>query len=227
MNGPCVQVHRREGKRRSPDPGDLRAIYGRHPGRVPATAGPGGPIVRRDLAAAPDRAARRRVTIISAPAGVPPEALEEFRAAGCLHPQLARSGAGLACWHQRAFSGSTGMSTAAWPRTRCSARRPCSSTALFIAVAMTRPPCWPRWPHEPPRPLGRGCHGERWWPVGGGSRSGVSFRSSSRSRPRASIWARTPYSADRSSRPVSTVCTSWCCGPVPGTRTAWWRRGAR
>src|SRR6266699_5891705 len=72
MNGPRVQVHRREGKRRSPDPGDLRAIYGGHPDRVPVTAGPGGPIVRRDLAATPDRAARRRVTIISAPAGVPP-----------------------------------------------------------------------------------------------------------------------------------------------------------
>ena len=43
-------------------------------------------------------------------------------------------------------TGSAGMSTAAWPRTRCSARRPCSSTALFIAAAMTRPPCWPRWP---------------------------------------------------------------------------------
>jgi len=26
MNGPCVQVHRREGKRRSPNPGDLRAV---------------------------------------------------------------------------------------------------------------------------------------------------------------------------------------------------------
>src|SRR6266568_1288613 len=71
MNGPRVQVHRREGKRRSPDPGDLRAIYGGHSGRVPVTAGPGGPVVRRDLAATPDRAARRRVTIISAPAGVP------------------------------------------------------------------------------------------------------------------------------------------------------------
>jgi hypothetical protein len=46
-----------------------------------------GPIVRRDLVAAPDRAARRRVTIISAP-GVPREALEEFRAAGRLQPQL-------------------------------------------------------------------------------------------------------------------------------------------
>jgi len=69
MNGPRVQVHRREGNRRSPDPGDLRAIYGGHPDRVPVTAGPGGPVVRRDLAATPDRAARRRVTIISAPAG--------------------------------------------------------------------------------------------------------------------------------------------------------------
>jgi hypothetical protein len=129
MNGPRAQVHRREGKRRSPDPGDLRAIYGGHPDRVPVTAGPGGPVVRRDLAATPDRAARRRVTIISAPAGVPPGALGEFRAAGHLQPQLAsslaRSGqvtgwllatqarprltgearAGLACWHQRALSG--------------------------------------------------------------------------------------------------------------------------
>ena len=72
MNGPRVQVHRREGKRRSPDPGDLRAIYGGHPDRVPVTARARGPVVRRDLAATPDRAARRRVTIISAPAGVLP-----------------------------------------------------------------------------------------------------------------------------------------------------------
>ncbi|HZI74617.1 MAG TPA: hypothetical protein VFD73_11490, partial [Gemmatimonadales bacterium] len=71
MNGPRVQVHCREGKRRSPDPGDLRAIYGGDPDRVPVTAGPGGPIVPRDLTATPDRAARRRVTIISAPTGIP------------------------------------------------------------------------------------------------------------------------------------------------------------
>jgi len=40
MNGPRVQLHRREGKRRSPDPGDLRAIYGGLPGRLPVTAEP-------------------------------------------------------------------------------------------------------------------------------------------------------------------------------------------
>jgi hypothetical protein len=40
--------------------------------------------------------------------------------------------------------GSAGMSTAAWPRARCSARRPCSSTASFTVAATTRPPCWPR-----------------------------------------------------------------------------------
>jgi len=28
--------------------------------------------------------------------------------------------------------------------------RPCSSTASSAAAAATRPPCWPRWPHEPP-----------------------------------------------------------------------------
>jgi len=50
-----------------------------------------GPIVRRDLTATPDRAARRRVTIISAATGVPREALEEFRAAGNLQQQLASS----------------------------------------------------------------------------------------------------------------------------------------
>ena len=49
-------------------------------------------------------------------------------------------------------TGSTGTSTAAWPRARCSARRPCSSTALFIAAATTRPPCWPRWPMSRPMP---------------------------------------------------------------------------
>ena len=50
----------------------------------------------------------------------------------------------------------------------------------------------------------------------GDSRSGVSFLSSSRSRPSASISASTPYSADRSSRPVSTVCRPWCCGASAG-----------
>jgi len=89
MNGPRVQVHRREGKPRSPDPGDLRAIYDGHPDRVSVTAGPGGPIVRRDLAATPDRVATGRVRIISAPAGCPREALEEFRAAGNLNISLA------------------------------------------------------------------------------------------------------------------------------------------
>jgi Thioredoxin len=47
-------------------------------------------------------------------------------------------------------SGSAGMWTAAWPRARCWARQPCSSTASSTAAATTRPPCWPRWPHEPP-----------------------------------------------------------------------------
>src|SRR5690348_1067192 len=42
------------------------------------------------------------------------------------------------------------MSTAAWPRTRCSARRPCSSTASSTAAATTRLPCGPRWLNELP-----------------------------------------------------------------------------
>ena len=37
-------------------------------------------------------------------------------------------------------SGSAGTWTAAWPRARCSARRPCSSTASSTAAATTRPP---------------------------------------------------------------------------------------
>ena len=45
---------------------------------------------------------------------------------------------------------------------------------------------------------------------------GVNLRISSRSRPSASISASTPYSADRSSRPVSTVCAPWCCGASAG-----------
>jgi hypothetical protein len=65
------------------------------------------PVVRRDLAATPERAARRRVTVISAPAGVPREALEEFRAAGNLQHQLGelarseRPGDRLAAGHRR------------------------------------------------------------------------------------------------------------------------------
>ena len=106
MNGPRVQLHRREGKRRSPDPGDLRAIYGGHP----------------------DRAVRRRATIISAPAGVPPRGargVPHGRAPATSAGELARSErpgdrlaaghpgsarltgeaqAGLACWHQRVLS---------------------------------------------------------------------------------------------------------------------------
>jgi len=77
MNGPRVQVHCREGKRRSPDPGDLRAIYGGHPDRVPVTAGPGSPIVRRDLAVTPDRgrepaisASARALLIVAGLAGI-------------------------------------------------------------------------------------------------------------------------------------------------------------
>ena len=46
-------------------------------------------------------------------------------------------------------SGSAGMWTAAWPRARCWARQSCS-TASSTAAATTGPPCWPRWPHEPP-----------------------------------------------------------------------------
>jgi hypothetical protein len=55
-----------------------------------------------------------------------------------------------------------------------------------------RPPCWPRWPHE------------------------VSFLSSSRSRPIASISARTPYRADWSRSPVNTVCSPWRRGTRAG-----------
>ena len=47
------------------------------------------------------------------------------------------------CW-----SGSSATSTAAWPRARCSARRPCSSTAWCTAAATTRPPCWRHWRRE-------------------------------------------------------------------------------
>ena len=43
-------------------------------------------------------------------------------------------------------TGSAGMWTAAWPRARCSAPPPCSSTVSCTAAATTRPPCWPRWP---------------------------------------------------------------------------------
>ena len=48
--------------------------------------------------------------------------------------------------------GSAATSTAAWLRARCSAPPRCSSTAWCTAAATTRPPCWPRWPHEPPCP---------------------------------------------------------------------------
>jgi len=40
--------------------------------------------------------------------------------------------------------------TAAWPRARCSAPPPCSSTASCTAAVTTRAPCWRRCPHEPP-----------------------------------------------------------------------------
>ena len=50
-----------------------------------------------------------------------------------------RAGSAVAC-------GSAGMLTAASPRARCWAPPPCSSTASSTAAAMTRPPCWPRWP---------------------------------------------------------------------------------
>jgi hypothetical protein len=68
--------------------------------------------------------------------------------------------------------------------------------------------CW----HGPGAADGSGRQGERPSPGSGDLRSGVSFRISSRSRPSASISASTPYSADRSSRPVSTVCAPWCRG---------------
>ena len=35
--------------------------------------------------------------------------------------------------------------TAAWPRARCSAPPPCSSTGSCTAAATTRPPCWRHW----------------------------------------------------------------------------------
>ena len=54
--------------------------------------------------------------------------------------------------------GSAGTWTAAWPRARCSAPPPCSSTVLCTAAATTRPPCWPRWPGEPP---GRPADGDQ------------------------------------------------------------------
>src|SRR5260370_15281310 len=56
---------------------------------------------------------------------------------------------------------------------------------------------------ETDAPDGSGRHGERRSPGSGDLRSGVSLWISSRSRPSASISASTPYSADRSSRPVS------------------------
>ena len=55
-------------------------------------------------------------------------------------------------------AGSAGTWTAAWPRARCSAPPPCSSTVLCTAAATTRPPCWPRWPGEPP---GRPADGDQ------------------------------------------------------------------
>ena len=61
-----------------------------------------------------------------------------------------------------------------------------------------------------------GRHGERPSPGSGDSRSGVSWRTSSRSRPSASISASTPYSADRSSSPVSTVSAPCRCGAIAG-----------
>jgi len=53
-------------------------------------------------------------------------------------------------------------------------------------------------------------------PLWGHSRSGVSFLSSSRSRPSASTSARTPYRADWSRSPVSTVWAPWWCGISAG-----------
>src|SRR6478609_5349339 len=50
-----------------------------------------------------------------------------------------------------------------------------------------------------------GHHGERLSPDSGDLRCDVRQRTSTRSRPSASISASTPYSADRSSSPVSTV----------------------
>lgn len=127
MNGPRVQVHRREGKRRSPDLGDLRAIYGVHSDRVPVTARPGDP----GRPSRPGRHAGPRgqqaVTIISAAAGVAPggsrgvlrgrvpatstgELARSKRpgdrlAAGHLGPPRlpGETRAGFACWHHRAL----------------------------------------------------------------------------------------------------------------------------
>ena len=59
---------------------------------------------------------------------------------------------------RRWLAGSAGTWTAAWPRARCSAPPPCSSTVLCTAAATTRPPCWPRWPGEPP---GRPADGDQ------------------------------------------------------------------
>src|SRR6266498_3754325 len=61
-----------------------------------------------------------------------------------------------------------------------------------------------------------GHQGERLSPDSGDLQCGVSWRTSIRSRPSASISARTPYSADRSSSPVSTVSAPWCCDVSAG-----------
>src|SRR5258708_6362652 len=52
----------------------------------------------------------------------------------------------------------------------------------------------------------RDLHGEQVSPRSGDLAPGVSWRTSSRSRPSASISARTPYSPGWSSTPVKTVC---------------------
>src|SRR5207247_2814908 len=76
-NGVRLDAHCREEKRRQPHPGDRRAIYAAHPDRVPLTAGPGSPIVRRDLAVTPDRgrepaisASARALLIVAGLAGI-------------------------------------------------------------------------------------------------------------------------------------------------------------
>jgi hypothetical protein len=69
---------------------------------------------------------------------------------------------------------------------------------------------------ETDAPDGSGHHGERLSPDPGDLRSGVSWRTSSRSSPSASISARTPYSPDRSSRPVSTVSAPCRCHSSAG-----------